>query len=294
MKGNVAFAHAGKYPDENYYMQSDDHRDDECKEQTQCNRGEKISAASTTVAQSCTLCEDNTFMDATDHREESCTPHAFCGLAEYSSAPDPTRQRECKPCGLHTYQNLTSHRVEQCLEQPVCEPGEYYSLLPVANKATKAECRPCTNGTYQDEEQHRTDHCEEQIKCLETEGIVLNYTGSITEPSRCIARTMQSQDAGSTTIAIAAAVTVSIVLALIILIIWKRNSKNEKKLQFDFEKKLHELQQQQKAVREETGERGEINDAAAPPLVPCRIKDFETDPAKLTRLDRLGHGNFGE
>eukprot|EP00729_Bicosta_minor_P002282 gene2282-3992_t len=282
------------------YMPSDDHRKNECTEQTQCNRGEKISAASTTAAQSCTPCENNTFVDATNHREERCTPHATCGPGEYSSAPDPIRQRTCLPCGLHTYQNLTSHRVEACKVQPVCEPGEYYALLPLASKAAKAECRPCTNGTYQDEQQHRNDKCEEQIKCLETEGIVLNYTGSITEASGCIALTVQSLDSGSgeasTTIAIAAAVAVFVILALVIVVIRKRSGENEKKLRFDFEEKLIEFQLQQQAVRDEKGQHDvdEEEEEEAPPLVPRRIKDFEVDQAKLTRVATLGHGNFGE
>lgn len=73
-------------------------------------------------------------------------------------------------------------------------------------------------------------------------------------------------------------------------------TKKQAHLAFDFEKKLNEFQQQQQAVRDEKGqnEAEEEEEEKAPPLVPCRIKDFEVDQAKLTRLATLGHGNFGE
>ena len=176
-------------------------------------------------------------MDATNHREVTCFQHVNCTAGEAITVDDPERQRECKPCRLHAYQNLTSHRVEACKVQPVCKPGEYYALLPLASKAAKAECRPCTNGTYQDEQQHRNDKCEEQIKC--NQGLVLNYTGSITEASGCIAATLPSLDPGSggasTTVAVAAAAAVIVFLALVIVVIRKRSGENEKKLRFDFE-----------------------------------------------------------
>lgn len=63
----------------------------------------------------------------------------------------------------------------------------------------------------------------------------------------------------------------------------------------DFEKKLIEFQLQQQAVRDEMGQNEvEEEDEEAPPLVPRRIKDFEVDRAKMTRVDRLGRGDFGE
>ena len=75
------------------------HSQDTCEAQTECGKGQKISAFSTSVKGTCESCGSyssdpkvpNRFMDVPKHREIKCKTQVTCGVGQKYVEPDGSR-----------------------------------------------------------------------------------------------------------------------------------------------------------------------------------------------------------
>eukprot|EP00039_Didymoeca_costata_P014406 m.232350 g.232350 ORF g.232350 m.232350 type:complete len:1363 (+) comp16017_c1_seq17:341-4429(+) len=141
------------------YMNQTDHREESCKEQPKCQKGERANGDSTTQIEPCVPCEEYTYQDAQNHRETTCKALQPCGLGEKLNEVDGKASSSCSLCSNGWYQDSSAHFETECKQQITCPAGTYISPY----SATKPQyCITCPDATFQDATNHSKESCRPQ------------------------------------------------------------------------------------------------------------------------------------